>query len=68
MQDANKHQANSLQIGKQQYIMLLQEKSHKFHIGHAQNGATVQHIHMKQDITRSYPKTVTWHLVDIETT
>ena len=27
----------------------------KFHIEHAQNGATVQHIHSKQDIT-IYPK------------
>ena len=28
----------------------------KFHIEHAQNGATVQHIHSKQDITTICPK------------
>ena len=53
MQDASKQQENTLQICKQYDIMLLHAKSHKFHIEHAQNGATVQHIHMKQDITTS---------------
>ena len=56
MQDASKQQTNTLQACKQHDIMLLHAKSHKFHIGHAQNGATVQHIHMKQDITTSYQK------------
>ena len=28
----------------------------KFHIEHAQNGATVQHIYSKQDITTICPK------------
>ena len=28
----------------------------KFHIEHAQNGAMVQHIHSKQDITTISPK------------
>ena len=28
----------------------------KFHIEHTQNGATVQHIHSKQDITTICPK------------
>ena len=28
----------------------------KFHIEHAQNGAMVQHIHSKQDITTICPK------------
>ena len=28
----------------------------KFHIEHAQNGATVQHIHSKQDIATICPK------------
>ena len=28
----------------------------KFHIEHTQNGATVQHIHMKQDIRTICPK------------
>ena len=36
--------------------MILHAKTHKFHIEHAQNGATVQHIHTKQDITTSCPK------------
>ena len=31
--------------------MKLHAKLSKFHIEHAQNGATVQHIHSKQDIT-----------------
>ena len=53
MQDASKHQANTLQTGKQHDIILLHAKTHKFHIGHAQNGATVQHIHTKQDTMQS---------------
>ena len=28
----------------------------KFHIEHTQNGATVQHTHMKQDMTTICPK------------
>ena len=68
MQDASKHQANTLQTGIQHVIMHLHAKTHNFHIEHTQNGATVQHIHMKQDITTSCPKTATWHLVDIKTT
>ena len=35
----------------QQDNMKLHAKTSKFHIEHAQNGATVQHIHSKQDIT-----------------
>ena len=31
--------------------MKLHAKSSKLHIEHTQNGATVQHIHSKQDIT-----------------
>ena len=31
--------------------MKLYAKSSKFHIEHTQNGATVQHIHFKHDIT-----------------
>ena len=34
----------------QQAKMKLHAKLSKFHIEHAQNGATVQHIHSKQDI------------------
>ena len=36
--------------------MKLHAKSSKFNIEHGQNGATVQHIHSKQDITTIYPK------------
>ena len=34
----------------QQGMMKLHAKPSKFHVEHAQNGATVQHIHCKQDI------------------
>ena len=51
MQNAFKHQANSLKIWMQYYKMKLHAKLSKFHIEHAQNRATVQHIHSKQDIT-----------------
>ena len=40
----------------QQGNMKLHVKLSKFHIEHAQNGATVQHIHSKQDITTICPK------------
>ena len=53
VQDAPKHQENILQTCKQDDIMILHAKSHKFHIGHAQNGAMVQHIHSKQDTMQS---------------
>ena len=56
VQDAPKHQANTLQTCKQHDIMLLHMKTHKFHIGHTQNGATVQHIHSIQVITAICPK------------
>ena len=36
--------------------MKLHAKLSKFHIEHTQNGATVQHIHSKQDITTICPK------------
>ena len=36
--------------------MKLHAKLSKFHIEHAQNGATVQHIHPKQDIATICPK------------
>ena len=36
--------------------MRLHAKLSKFHIEHAQNGATVQHIHSNQDITTICPK------------
>ena len=37
-------------------IMKLHAKSSKFHIEHTQNGATVQHMHMKQVIATICPK------------
>ena len=40
----------------QQGNMKLHAKPSKFHIEHAQNGATVQHIHSKQVITTICPK------------
>ena len=36
--------------------MKLHAKTSKFHIEHTQNGATVQHAHMKQDIITICPK------------
>ena len=56
MQNAFKHQANTLKIWMQQGNMKLHAKLSKFHIEHAQNGATMQHIHSKQDITTICPK------------
>ena len=51
MQNASKHQANTLKTRMQQGNMKLHAKQSNFHIEHAQNGAMVQHIHSKQDIT-----------------
>ena len=48
MQNAFKHQANTLTTRTQHDNMKLHALLSKFHIEHAQNGATVQHIHMKQ--------------------
>ena len=56
MQNAFKHQANTLKTRMQQGNMKLHAKLSKFHIEHAQNGATVQHIHSKQDTTTICPK------------
>ena len=56
MQNTFKHQANTLETWMQHDKMKLHAKSSKFHIEHAQNGATVQHIHSKQDITTICPK------------
>ena len=56
MQNAFKHQANTLKTWMQHDKMKLHAQSSKFHIEHAQNGATVQHIHSKQDITTICPK------------
>ena len=56
MQNAFKHQANTLKTRIQHDKMKLQAILSKFHKEHAQNGATVQHIHSKQDITTICPK------------
>ena len=56
MQNAFKHQANTLKTRMQQGNMKLHAKLSKFHIEQAQYGATVQHIHSKQDITTICPK------------
>ena len=56
MQNAFKHQANTLKIRMQHDKMKLNAKSSKFHIEHTQNGATVQHTHMKQVIATICPK------------
>ena len=56
MQNAIKHQANTLKTWMQHYTMKLHAILSKFDIEHAQNGATVQHIHSKQDITTIFPK------------
>ena len=55
MQNAYKHQANT-KTKMQHDNMKLHAKSSKFHIEHTQNGATVQHTHMKQVIRTSCPK------------
>ena len=47
-QHAFKHQANTLKTWMQQGNMKLHAKPSKFHIEHAPNGATVQHIHSIQ--------------------
>ena len=56
MQNAFKHQKNTLKEWMQHGNMKLHAKLSKFHIEHTQNGATVQHIHSKQDITTICPK------------
>ena len=48
MQNGYKHQANTLKTWIQQGNMKLHAKLSKFHREHAQNEATVQHIHTKQ--------------------
>ena len=56
MQNAFKHQTNTLKACMQHDNMKLHAKLSKFHIEHAQNGATVQHVPSKQDITTICPK------------
>ena len=56
MQNAFKHQEKTLQTRIKHDMIKLHAILSKFHIEHAQNGATVQHIHSKQDITTICPK------------
>ena len=56
MQNAIKHQAHTLKTWMQYDNMKLHAILSKFRIEHAQNGATVQHIHCKQEITMICPK------------
>ena len=56
LQNAFKHKENTLKTWMQHDRMKLHAKSSKFLIEHAQNGATVQHIQSKQDITTICPK------------
>ena len=56
MQNACKHQANTLKAWMQHYNIILHAILSKFHIEHAQNGVTVQLIHSKQNITTICPK------------
>jgi len=56
MQNALKHQGNTLKSWMQHDNMKLHAILSKFYIEHAQNGETVQHIHSKQDITTVCPK------------
>jgi len=56
MQNAPKHQETTLKTLTQHENMKLHAILSKFHIEHAQNGATVEHIHSKQDITTICPK------------
>ena len=56
MQNASKHQANTLKTRMQQGNMKLHAILSKLHTEHAQNGATVQHIHSIQVSTTICPK------------
>ena len=56
MQNAYKHQANTLKIWMQHDNIKLHAKSSKFHIEHTQNGATMQHIRTIQVIATICPK------------
>ena len=51
MQNAFRHEANTLKTRIQHDMMKLHAILSKFHIEHAQNGETVQHIHSKQVVT-----------------
>ena len=56
MQNAYKHRANASKTWMQHDNMELHAILSKFHIEHTQNGATVEHTHMKQVKRTSCPK------------
>ena len=56
MQNAFKHQANTLKTWIQHDNVNLHAKPIKFHIEHTQNRATVQHTHSIQVIATISPK------------
>ena len=56
MQNTFKHQENTLNTWMQHDKVKLHPILSKFHIEHAQNGATEQHIHSKREITTICPK------------
>ena len=56
MQNALKQHHKHSKTWMQQGNMKLDAKLSKFHTEHAQNGATVQHIHSIQDSNTIYPK------------
>ena len=66
MQNAFKHQANTLKTWMQQGNMKLHAKLSKCHIEHTQNGATVQHTHYTR-YDNNLLKTATRHIASIKT-
>ena len=56
MQNAFRHEANTLKTKIQHDMMKLHAILSKFHTEHAQNGATVQHIRTIQVIATICPK------------
>ena len=67
MQKAFKHQTNTLKAWMQHDNMKLHAKLSKFHIEHAQNGATVQHTH-ETSLKVKLSKTATRHIASTKTT
>ena len=65
MQNAFKHQANTLKTWIQQGNMKLHAKLSKFHIEHTQNGATGQHVNYT-NLKDKLSKTATRHLSSIK--
>ena len=56
MQNANKDTHKHSKTWMQHGMMKLHAKPSKFHVEHAPNRATVQHIHSKQDVNIICPK------------